>query len=202
MKKPRTSGKEEKENQEGRWPRAFLAILSSRRDPPILRKETSHERSTSKPQNFEMPFLRPWGKSKKPWPWRSIWTYLEGISHQRKSAKELQIVKTQKNEIRTKGVREQPPKISYMTLVMVLNTQKRMMVNVKEHLSSTIKGAKHQPRRAISKKHSTYQKRYQKESCELKTVRDPKEKYLRIHLNSKGFKLHKSWKPKKSYLSL
>ena len=38
MKKPRTSGKEEKENQEGRWPGAFPATLSSRRDPPHFEK--------------------------------------------------------------------------------------------------------------------------------------------------------------------
>ena len=56
---------------------------------PILRKETSHERSTSEPQSFKMSYLRPWGKNKKPWPWRSIWTYSEGISHKRKSAREL-----------------------------------------------------------------------------------------------------------------
>ena len=46
-------------------------------------------------------------------------------------------------------IRDQPPKLSNMTLVLVLNTQKRMMVDVKEHPSSTIKGAKHQLRRAF-----------------------------------------------------
>jgi len=43
-----------------------------------------------------------------------------------------------------------------MTLILIPSTQKRMMVGVKEHPSSTIKGAKHQPRRAINKKHSAY----------------------------------------------
>jgi len=43
-----------------------------------------------------------------------------------------------------------------MTFVLVPNTQKRMMVGDKGHPSSTIKGAKHQPRRGGSKKHSAY----------------------------------------------
>ena len=38
MKKPRTLGREKKENQEGRWLRAFLATLSSRKDPPHFEK--------------------------------------------------------------------------------------------------------------------------------------------------------------------
>ena len=51
-------------------------------------------------------------------------------------------------------IRDQPPKLSNMTLVLVLNTQKRMMVGDKGHPSSTIKGSKHKARRGGSKKHS------------------------------------------------
>ena len=43
-----------------------------------------------------------------------------------------------------------------MILVLVPITQKGGIVDVKEYPNSTIKGAKHQPRRAFSKKHSTY----------------------------------------------
>ena len=60
MKKPRTLGKEEKENQEGRWPEPFQIHYHQEGIRHILRKETSHERSTLEPQSFEMSFLRPW----------------------------------------------------------------------------------------------------------------------------------------------
>ena len=60
MKKPRTLGKAEKENQEGRWPKAFQIHYHQEGIRPILRKDTSHERSTLEPQSFEMSFLRPW----------------------------------------------------------------------------------------------------------------------------------------------
>ena len=39
MKKPRTLGREEKENHEGRWIGDFLATLSSRRDLPYFEKK-------------------------------------------------------------------------------------------------------------------------------------------------------------------
>ena len=43
------------------------------------------------------------------------------------------MLKLIKNEIRIKGVRDQPPKLSDITLVLIPSTQKRMMIDVKEY---------------------------------------------------------------------
>ena len=45
----------------------------------------------------------------------------------------FRLLKLIKNEIRIKGVRDQPPKLSDITLVLIPSTQKRMMIDVKEY---------------------------------------------------------------------
>ena len=66
MKETWTSDRAEKMDQKRRWPGAFPTIPLARRNLSIQGKETSNKKSTSKPQNFEVSFLRSWGKNKKP----------------------------------------------------------------------------------------------------------------------------------------
>lgn len=132
IKEPRTSGRAEKKNQEGRWPRAFPATPSARRNLSIWGKETSYENSISKPQNFEVSFLRSWGKNKKPWLWRIIWTYSKNISRKRKFSKwdfgYQSLGKWSKNKKR-KGP---GTNVLDLTLVMVPRVEGEWVINMEE----------------------------------------------------------------------
>ena len=144
MKEPRTSGRAGKMDQDGRCPGAFPATPSARRNLSIWGKEMSYEKSTLKPQNSKVSFLRSWGKKRKPWPWRRIWIYLERISrkmkaHKRKAIKWIFGYQSPGKWGKSRKRKGLTTNISDITLILISRTQKGGIVGVKEHSNNTIK---------------------------------------------------------------